>query len=176
MVVHVARNNEPNEEALKRFQRRNTEVAKLTVVIYVNASDESGSQSAAVAKIVDEIQRRVSDVPLPACVLSAGDLRMDRDRHEVTRAGKHIHLSPMEYALLEHLLLHRDRVQTESRLMASVFGESPSSGCFNTLWVHMHRLRKKIDGRDALALVHTIRGVGYILKTPLQPHTESLPG
>ncbi len=136
------------------------------VVIYLDGHKGGSAQSAAVLEVVQELQRRLgSNVAHPETQLTIADLEMDRDRHEVFRNGRPIHLSPLEFALLEHLLLHRDRVQTDIMLMESVFGAKEESQGLNTLWVHMHRLRKKIDKTNP-RLIHTIRGVGYILKTP----------
>ena len=160
-------------DVLRTVRREKKPNSDVVVVIYLNGADKSGTQTAAVAKIVDEIQRHIGDERPPDDVLTLADLRMDRNRRELSRAGKPIHLSPMEWALLEYLLLHRDRVQTEHVLMESVFGSTQKGGRFNTLWVHMHRLRKKVDERAAVRLIHTIRGVGYILKTP--PAAQALP-
>jgi len=174
MVVRIAHAaQEKQEDLLRSLRREKKDTSDLFVVIYVNGADETGTQTAAVAKIVGAIQRRMGAAGTEPDVLAIADLRLDRNRHEVTRAGMPIHLSPMEYALLEYLLLHRDCVQTEAVLMDAVFGGGQKSGRFNTLWVHMHRLRKKLDEPASVRLMHTIRGVGYILKTP--PADEALP-
>lgn len=138
----------------------------LFVVINFNGEDDSGSQSATVADIVSEIKRRISDAEPGPASFSIADLHMDRNLHEVRRSGTLVHLSPLEFSLLEHLLLYRDRVQTNRVLMNAVFGRSEREKCFNTLWVYMHSLRRKIDQRGNIPLLHTIRGVGYVLRTP----------
>ncbi len=167
MVVHVATDALADpEEMFRKLRREKKNSSDLFVVIYLNGGDETGSQSAKVAQLVDEIQRRMGDGQTGEGVLTIADLRLDRNRHEVQRAGALVHLSPMEFALLEYLMQHRDRVQTEHVLMDAVFGGAPKDGRFNTLWVHMHRLRKKVDREACVRLIHTIRGVGYIIKTP----------
>lgn len=144
----------------------NKDRSELLVVINVNGQGDSGSQSAAVANIVNEIKRRMRDPEAGLESISIADLHLDRNLHEVTRGGKHIHLSRLEFSLLEYLALHRDRVQTDSSLMEAVFGGADKGRSCNTLWVHMHRLRKKVDQRGAARLLQTIRGVGYVLRTP----------
>jgi len=90
---------------------------------------------------------------------------MERERHEVLRAGRSIHLSPIEYALLEFLMVHHDRALTEETLTRAVL-RGTDGGRFTRLWVHIHRLRRKVDQPPSTPLIHTIRGVGYILRSP----------
>ena len=75
----------------------------------------------------------------------------------------------MEYTLLEFFMLHHNRALSEDLLMRSVFRSAPKGGRCNTLWVHIHRLRKKIDRPHEVPLIHTIKGRGYILKSPPLP-------
>lgn len=96
--------------------------------------------------------------------LSAGDLVMDRAAHMVTRGGEPVDLSPREFALLEYLLAHKDRVVDRQQLAERVWGEDdgPQS---NLVDVTVHRLRRKIDdGRDG-RLLATVKGVGYMLRS-----------
>lgn len=176
MVVHVAGEHmDRDNEFVHKLRKDSAKSGDVVVVIYVNGEDER-SQTGIVAGLVDEIQRRVaqsSHGPSGRPPLVVADLTMDCERHEVTRGARTINLSPMEFSLLEHFLRNRDRVQTESELMDSVFRGSKDGG-FNSLWVHIHRLRRKIDEGFPVRLLHTIRGVGYILKTP--NHTKSKAG
>jgi DNA-binding response OmpR family regulator len=96
-------------------------------------------------------------------VLEARDLTMDRDRHEVVRAGKPVTLTAKEYALLEYLLLHRNKVHTRDELFNGVWG-SDFLGDSNLIDVYVRYLRAKIDDGHEHKLIGTVRGVGYTLR------------
>lgn len=94
------------------------------------------------------------------------DLRVDLLTREVTRAGERVDLQAREYAVLEFLLRHRDRVVTRTMLLEGVwdFHFDPRTNIVET---HISRLRGKLNrgGRDA-ELIHTVRGAGYIIRAP----------
>lgn len=93
-------------------------------------------------------------------VLTAGDLSMDLIRRKVTRAGVEIDLLPREFALLEHLLRRKGRVQTRTMLLEAVWDISfdPQT---NVVETHISRLRSKIDKPFDRELLKTVRGAGY---------------
>ncbi len=93
-------------------------------------------------------------------VLSVGDLRMDLIRRSVTRGGTEIDLLPREFALLEHLMRRKGRVQTRTMLLESVWDISfdPQT---NVVETHVSRLRAKIDRPFERELIRTVRGAGY---------------
>lgn len=93
-------------------------------------------------------------------VLRAGDLEMDLVRRKVTRAGQVIDLLPREFALLEHLLRRKGRVQTRTMLLESVWDITfdPQT---NVVETHISRLRAKIDKPFGRELIQTVRGAGY---------------
>jgi len=93
-------------------------------------------------------------------VLRAGDLEMDLIRRTVTRAGQKIDLLPREFALLEHLLRRKGRVQTRTMLLEAVWDIhfDPQT---NVVETHISRLRAKVDKPFDRDLVHTVRGAGY---------------
>lgn len=93
-------------------------------------------------------------------MLQAGDLRMDLIRRTVTRAGVEIDLLPREFALLEHLLRRKGRIQTRTMLLEAVWDISfdPQT---NVVETHISRLRAKIDKPFEQDLLHTVRGTGY---------------
>jgi DNA-binding response OmpR family regulator len=91
------------------------------------------------------------------------DLVMDRDRHEVRRGSKEIALTAKEYALLEFLLLHRNKVHTRDELFNGVWG-SDFLGDSNLIDVYIRYLRGKIDDGFEDKLITTVRGVGYTIK------------
>jgi two-component system response regulator ArlR len=96
-------------------------------------------------------------------VIAYRDLVMDRDRHEVRRGGKEIGLTAKEYALLEYLLLHRNKVHTRDELFNGVWG-SDFLGDSNLIDVYIRYLRGKIDDGFDEKLITTVRGVGYTIK------------
>ena len=95
-------------------------------------------------------------------VLRVADLQMDTVRRVVRRAGKAIDLKPKEYALLEFLVRNSDRPVTKSLIIEHVWNIHFDS-VSNVVEVHINSLRNKIDRGFAKPLIHTIRGVGYIL-------------
>lgn len=96
-------------------------------------------------------------------VIEYRDLVMDRDRHEVSRAGRSIALTAKEYALLEYLLLHLNKVHTRDELFNGVWG-SDFLGDSNLIDVYIRYLRGKIDDDHDDKLITTVRGVGYTIK------------
>ena len=94
--------------------------------------------------------------------LRVGDLEMDTIRRSVTRAARPIDLTPKEYALLEFLMRHSDRPVTRSLIVEHVW-DIHFDSVSNVVEVHVNALRNKIDRGFTPALIHTIRGVGYIL-------------
>jgi DNA-binding response OmpR family regulator len=95
-------------------------------------------------------------------VLRVADLEMDTVRRVVRRAGKTIDLKPKEYALLEFLVRNSDRPVTKSLIIEHVWNIHFDS-VSNVVEVHINSLRNKIDRGIGTTLIHTIRGVGYIL-------------
>lgn len=97
--------------------------------------------------------------------LRLGDLEMDRTARTVTRAGAPIELTLLEFQLLEYLLLHQRQTVSREMLARDVWKE-PFRGTplDNVINVHIARLRKKIDQDAATRLIHTVRGVGFILR------------
>lgn len=103
---------------------------------------------------------RRATLPVAETVLTAGDLRMDLIARTVTRAGRPIDLLPREFALLEHLLRRKGRVQTRTMLLEAVWDLSfdPQT---NVVETHVSRLRAKIDKPFERELIRTVRGAGY---------------
>jgi DNA-binding response OmpR family regulator len=94
--------------------------------------------------------------------LRVADLEMDTVRRIVRRDGKTIDLKPKEYALLEFLVRNSDRPVTKSLIIEHVWNIHFDS-VSNVVEVHINALRNKIDRGFERPLIHTIRGVGYIL-------------
>jgi DNA-binding response OmpR family regulator len=94
--------------------------------------------------------------------LRLADLEMDTIRRTVLRGGRAIDLTPKEYALLEFLMRHSDRPVTRSLIIEHVW-DIHFDSVSNVVEVHINALRNKIDRGFTPALIHTVRGVGYIL-------------
>jgi len=94
--------------------------------------------------------------------LRVADLEMDTVRRLVRRAGRALDLKPKEYALLEFLMRNSDRPVTRSLIIEHVWNIHFDS-VSNVVEVHVNALRNKIDRGFDRPLIHTIRGVGYIL-------------
>jgi len=116
-----------------------------------------------IEELLARVRARLRDKHPVENVLAAKDLTMDRDRHEVVRGGKAIQLTAKEYALLEYLLLHRNKVHTRDELFNGVWG-SDFLGDSNLIDVYIRYLRGKIDDGFDDKLIQTVRGVGYALK------------
>lgn len=114
-------------------------------------------------ELLARIRARLRDKDPASNVLVYRDLTMDRDRHEVTRAGKLVNLTAKEYALLEYLLLHRNKVHSRDELFNGVWG-SDFLGDSNLIDVYIRYLRSKIDDGFDDKLITTVRGVGYTIR------------
>ncbi len=94
--------------------------------------------------------------------ISVGDLELDRMRHIVTRAGKIINLTQREYALLEYLMRNAGRPLTRTMLVEHVWNLD-FEGLTNVVDVYINYLRAKVDHGFQKRLIHTARGVGYVI-------------
>lgn len=97
-------------------------------------------------------------------VLRYADLELDPQAHEVRRAGVPVDLSPTEFNLLEYLLTNAGRVVSKAQILDSVW-RYDFDGDSSIVESYVYYLRKKIDKYEP-QLIHTVRGVGYTLRTP----------
>jgi DNA-binding response OmpR family regulator len=95
-------------------------------------------------------------------VLRVADLEMDTIRRTVRRAGASIDLKPKEYSLLEFLMRNSDRPLTRSLIIEHVW-DIHFDSISNVVEVHINSLRNKVDRGFPVQLIHTVRGVGYML-------------
>jgi two-component system, OmpR family, response regulator ArlR len=126
-------------------------------------ADDYITKPFSIDELLARIRARLRDRVPRENLLTVKDLIMDRDRHEVHRAGKSVQLTAKEYALLEYLLLHRNKVHTRDELFNGVWG-SDFLGDSNLIDVYIRYLRGKIDDGFEDKLIQTVRGVGYALK------------
>jgi DNA-binding response OmpR family regulator len=102
----------------------------------------------------------------PATALKIQDLQMDLASRTVRRGAQTIDLTAREFELLEYLLRHQGQVVSREMLARDVWKETMRhTPLDNVIDVHMARLRRKIDERFPAKLVHTVRGVGFVLKS-----------
>jgi len=106
--------------------------------------------------------KRSSTASQPS-TLQLADLLLDTATHNVTRAGKDIRLTRTEYTLLERLLSNAGRVVPRDALIFSVWGQRDGIGA-NTLDAFVRLLRNKIESAGRERLIHTVRGVGYVIR------------
>ncbi|MGZ3520913.1 MAG: response regulator transcription factor [Vulcanimicrobiaceae bacterium] len=114
-------------------------------------------------ELLARVRARLREKSPASSLIEHRDLLMDRDRHEVTRNGQTINLTAKEYALLEYLLLHRNKVHSRDELFNGVWG-SDFLGDSNLIDVYIRYLRGKIDDGFPQKLITTVRGVGYTIK------------
>ncbi|MEJ7759735.1 MAG: response regulator transcription factor [Gemmatimonadaceae bacterium] len=117
---------------------------------------------------VEALSRRPRALASPA--LKVADLSLHLDTREVSRAGESIELTPKEYTVLEYLMRHSDRVMSRTLITEYAWGYHFDPGT-NIVDVVINHLRKKIDAAHATKLIHTIRGVGYVIRD--EPQTVS---
>ena len=96
--------------------------------------------------------------------LSYADITLNDDTHEVTKAGEIVELSPTEFNLLRYLMLNAEVVLSKAKILDNVW-HYDFGGDGNVVESYISYLRRKIDTSDP-QLIHTVRGVGYVLRTP----------
>ena len=96
-------------------------------------------------------------------VLHVADLEVDFPAHRVTRAGKRVDLTPKEFALLSLLARRSGEVLSRTKIAEQIWAIDFESET-NVVDVHMRRLRIKVDDPFELKLIHTVRGIGYVLE------------
>ena len=98
-------------------------------------------------------------------LFTAGDLTLDAAQRRVTRGGEEIALLPKEFSILEYLLRNKEKVLSREQIEDRIWNYE-YSGSSNNVDGYMSRLRKKIDeGRDQ-KLIHTVKGIGWVIREP----------
>lgn len=115
-----------------------------------------------VARLRALVRRAGSAVEQSRSTLVVGDLVLDEDSHEVTRAGEAVNLTHTEYELLRYLMRNPRRVLSKAQILDRVWNYD-FGGQANVVELYISYLRKKVDaGREPM--IHTMRGAGYVLK------------
>lgn len=113
---------------------------------------------------IEAILRRTTAASKLKAGFAVADLEIDDDAHEARRAGNLLDLTPTEFALLRHLAANAGRVLSKTQLLDAVWGYDGGDG--NLVETYISYLRRKVDSPFKVPLLHTKRGVGYVLREP----------
>ncbi len=160
-------------EVLRRLRRTSSVpiimlTARDSVMDKVSGLDSGASDYITKPFAIEELLARIRTAlrktrPDDAGVLSASGLLLDMDRHTVTVMGMPIELTKREFDLLHFLLINKGRVISREALLENVWGFD-FTGETNAVDVYVRFLRGKIDEVFDIKLIHTVRGVGYVIK------------
>ena len=162
-------------EVLRRLRKeRQTPVILLTardaVVDKVSGLDAGADDYVTKPFAIEELLARIRAAlrkrpaaPAEAPKLTCGALVMDVERHEVSLSGTPVELTRREFDLLRYLLENKEKVISRESLLDNVWGFD-FAGETNAVDVYIRFLRSKIDERFGVKLIHTVRGVGYVIR------------
>lgn len=151
---------------------------KSTPVIFLTARDtipdkveglDAGANDYVVKPFsLDELLARVRAVMRTAAgnssdIYELDNLALDIRSRIVSRAGRRIELTGKEYGLLEYLLVNKNQILSRERILNHVWGYD-FEGTANVVDVYMNYLRRKIEAEDQKKLLHTVRGLGYVMR------------
>lgn len=161
-------------EAVRRLRER----GDATPVLFLTARDAVGDRVAGLDLgandylvkpfSFDELLARIRAMTRKATgsatnVFTCGDLSLDSSAHRVTRAGKNIELSAKEFAVLEFMIRNKGSVLSREAIENNVWSYDWEGGT-NVVDVYMSYLRRKLDADFEKKLIHTVRGVGWVLR------------
>jgi two-component system, OmpR family, copper resistance phosphate regulon response regulator CusR len=109
----------------------------------------------------------------PETILQVADLELNRVEHKVKRAGRAIDLTPKEFSLLEYLMRNAGKHVTRAQIVEHVWNLSYDT-MTNVVDVYINYLRKKVDASPDLKLIHTVRGIGYLVKSAAATEEEPM--
>ena len=133
-------------------------------------ADDYVTKPFATEELLARIRAALRKRPAPAepdSRLTAGPLVMDPDRHLVAVDGQNVALTRREFDLLRCLLEHKEKVLSREELLEQVWGFD-FMGETNTVDVYIRFLRAKLDEAFHIKLIHTVRGVGYVIREGLE--------
>jgi DNA-binding response OmpR family regulator len=165
-------------EILQKVRRKNQEVPILILTArdsmadkiknFEGGADDYLTKPFAFAELLVRVKALLRRGPVNrSSVLRVGDLEVDRLSQHVKRAGRKIELTAKEYALLEYLAAHPDRVFSRTMIIEHVWDQS-FEGLTNIVDVYVRHLRAKVDDPFPAKLLRTVRGVGYCLTDGVQ--------
>src|SRR5271154_4879475 len=97
--------------------------------------------------------------------LQVGDLALDCIRRKVTRSNENVELAPKEFSILEYMMRNRGRPLSRTMIVEHVW-DMDYDGLTNIVDVYIRHLRSKIDDKWPIKMIHTVRGIGYMLDAP----------
>lgn len=165
-------------EVLRRLRKENKQLpvimltARDSVVDKVSGLDSGANdyitKPFAIEELLARIRSALRKVPLseevaPSTLLTVGSLVMDVERHSVTVGETPVELTKKEFDLLQYLMVHKGRVLSRESLLDQVWGFD-FVGETNSVDVYIRFLRSKIDEHFNLKFIHTVRGVGYVVR------------
>lgn len=127
-----------------------------------SGADDYLTKPFAFEELLARIRVQLRDKSQISNILSIADLSVDTSRREVKRGNEKIVLTAKEYALLEFLLRHKNKLLTETIIQENLSDMSQQT-MSNIINVYIYRLRNKIDKGHEPKLIHTVRGSGYML-------------
>jgi len=113
-------------------------------------------------ELLARIRVKLRNTSTTSSTISIADLTIDTAKREVKRTGKKINLTAKEYALLEFLARNSKKLLTETIIKENI-SDMAEVSMSNIINVYIYRLRNKIDKDHSLKLIHTVRGLGYML-------------
>lgn len=120
---------------------------------------------------INVLNKRRMDISTGGTILSIADLEMNLDEKSVKRAGKLIELTAKEFFLLEYFLRNKGKVISRADIAEKVWDINFDTGT-NVIDVYVNFLRKKIDKDFPVKLIHTVIGMGYVLKEELNENKK----
>ncbi|TCD47150.1 response regulator transcription factor [Chlorobium sp. N1] len=128
-------------------------------------ADDYVKKPFAFEELLARIRTRLRGGPESARALSAGPLRLNAETHRAHCSDRELSLTPKEFALLEYLLRNLDRVSTRSRIIEHVW-DIHFDADTSVIDVYVNFLRRKLEAAGCSGLIQTVRGVGYVIRTP----------
>jgi heavy metal response regulator len=174
VILDLALPGMPGLELLRRLRSKKAGLPVLILTARGDVNDKvMGLDSGANDYLVKpfafaELSARIRalfrrDAAQTSSTLQYSDLELDTAAHVVKRGGQEIDLKPKEFALLEYLLRNAGRSVTRTMILEHVW-DIHFDSVSNVVDVHINSLRNKLDKDFQSQLIHTIRGVGYVLK------------
>ena len=162
------------KEVLERVRRQNTSVPVLVltardaiedkVKLFETGADDYLTKPFAFAELLVRVKALLRRGPVNrASTILLRDLELDRLTQQVKRAGQRMELTAKEYALLEYLMMHPDRVLSRNMIIEHVWDQS-FDGITNIVDVYVRHLRAKLDDPYEFKMIRTVRGAGYMIR------------